>query len=538
MTTKNDTSVSDLLKNYAAAEMTADYSILTDGDKKALQLLQKASILMDHIYMEQKSPICRKLLAKLQNENPESAETKCFLLNMGPWDILSEEAPFIEGVGPKKSTANFYPEDLTKEEWNEWIATLSKEKAEEAKGFFTVIRRDSESLVSVPYSVEYAEWLKPAAELLVEAAEFVSDESLADFLRARATAFLSNEYEDSEVKWMKVNPESPLEVTIGPYEVYEDNFLAQKAAFESCICVRDLEGTKKLDIFKQFIRDLEMNLPVADKYKNPDIKVKAPIVAVDEVCVALHDTGGDANCGPMTLAFNLPNIESVSNEYGNKLTMLRNVHHAKFDKIMKPVADLLIHPSQRDLLLFESFFTECLCHEVSHSLGPHHLVDDRSTTVRLALGELHSALEEAKADVVGLLSLHYLITKTNALPSNLTLEVVYVNYLVQSFRSMRFGVKEAHGKSNCLQVHFIMEQGGYVFNESDGTWSVVVDKMPAAISKLATKILEAQGDGDKVRVTAMFDTYAKLNAATDASLKKLKDASIPIDINPVFDATF
>eukprot|EP01083_Nonionella_stella_P067550 178736_1 len=469
MTTKNDTSVSDLLKNYAAAEMTADYSILTDGDKKALQLLQKASILMDHIYMEQKSPICRKLLAKLQNENPESAETKCFLLNMGPWDILSEEAPFIEGVGPKKSTANFYPEDLTKEEWNEWIATLSKEKAEEAKGFFTVIRRDSESLVSVPYSVEYAEWLKPAAELLVEAAEFVSDESLADFLRARATAFLSNEYEDSEVKWMKVNPESPLEVTIGPYEVYEDNFLAQKAAFESCICVRDLEGTKKLDIFKQFIRDLEMNLPVADKYKNPDIKVKAPIVAVDEVCV-----GGDANCGPMTLAFNLPNIESVSNEYGNKLTMLRNVHHAKFDK----------------------------------------------------------------ADVVGLLSLHYLITKTNALPSNLTLEVVYVNYLVQSFRSMRFGVKEAHGKSNCLQVHFIMEQGGYVFNESDGTWSVVVDKMPAAISKLATKILEAQGDGDKVRVTAMFDTYAKLNTATDASLKKLKDASIPIDINPVFDATF
>ncbi len=516
------------IRQFAPTELSADTSHLSENDRKALDKLIEAARLLDPLFLRQVWSGNEVLWKKLESDtSPEGRERlHYFMINKGPWSRNEKNEPFIDGVPHEKPPqAGFYPDDMTKDEFNAWVSGLSEQDKLRATGFFTVIRRGPDGkLKIVPYHEEYREFLEPAAKLLREAAELTTNQTLKNFLTKRADAFMSDDYYASDVAWMDLD--APIDVTIGPYETYEDELFGYKAAFEAFITLRDEAESAKLVKFSGYLQELENNLPIDPRYRNPKLGAASPIRVVDNVFCS-----GDGNRGVQTAAYNLPNDEQVVKEKGSKRVMLKNVQEAKFKQVLVPISKVLVDPSQQSQISFDAFFTHILAHELMHGLGPHNIkVGGRGTNVRKELKELYSTIEEAKADITGLWALQYLIDKGSVDPA--MERDLYTTYLTSSFRSVRFGVNEAHGKGQAIQFNYLLDEGAIKLNEAAGTYSIDTSKIKAAVRKLTTEILTIEAEGSYEKAKAMLDKYGLIRPAMQKALDKL--SGVPVDIEPIF----
>lgn len=515
------------IRRFSPTVMTANTSRLSAKDRLALRKIIAAAKLLDPLFLRQVWSGNDALKKKLDADKTPTGRMLLhyFLINDGPWSRLDENQAFIDDVPAKPAYANYYPDDITKDEFNSWLAGLSADEKEKATGYFYTIRRDANGkLKTVPYSEEYREFLNPAAKLLREAAALTANASLKTYLNKRADAFASNDYYDSDVAWMELD--APIEVTIGPYETYEDELFGYKAAFEAYVTLRDEAETAKLAKFSSHLQELEDNLPMDPSYRNPKLGAASPIRVVNEVFGS-----GEGNSGVQTAAFNLPNDERVVKEKGSKRTMLKNVQDAKFNKVLTPISRIVLEPAQQRNISFDSFFTHILMHELMHGLGPHNItVNGQATTVRLQLKDRYSSIEEAKADVTGLWALQYLIDK-GVIDRGMQ-RTLYTTYLASMFRSVRFGITEAHGRGVAMQFNYFTDEGAIRFNERTGRFSVDESKIRDAVRKLTTELLTIEAEGSYEKANAILEKYAVIRPAMKGALDSLKN--VPVDIEPIF----
>jgi hypothetical protein len=511
---------------FAPTELSADISALPPNEREALAHMVKAAQVMDALFLEQVwSGNESTLYSLIQDESPAGkARLHAFLLNKGPWARLDHNEVFVPGAPAKLASANFYPVGATKEEVEKWIGTLNAADKAKATGFFTTIRRGPDGkLMAIPYSTEYQGELAIAAEHLRAAAKATTQPTLKAYLESRAAAFGSNDYYDSDVKWMELD--ATIEPTIGPYEVYEDEWFNYKAAFEAFITVKDATESGKLQKFAASLQEIENNLPVDPKHRNPKLGAMAPISVVNTVFSA-----GDGNRGVQTAAFNLPNDERVIREKGSKRVMLKNNQQAKFDKVLVPISKIALAPADQGNVAFDAFFTQILMHELMHGLGPHNItVGGRATTVRQELKDTYSAIEEAKADISGLFALQFLIDK-GQLDKGLE-KTIYTTFLASAFRSVRFGVNEAHGRGQAIQLNYLLDAGAFKVN-ADGTFSVDAAKIKDGVTALTREFLTLEAEGDYAKAKDMIEKLGILRPPTKAVLDKL--AGVPVDIEPKF----
>jgi len=528
---KNSAGDADLARKiarFAPTTLTADTSKLAPKDRQALEKIIAAAKLLDPLFLRQVWSGNDALDKKLMADKTAAGRQKLhyFYINDGPWSRLDNNEPFIDGVPhDKPANANYYPDDMSKDEFNSWVQGLSDADKQKATGFFYVIRRDADKkLTFVPYSETYKEYLQPAAALLREAASLTTNATLKNFLNKRADAFASNDYYESDVAWMDLD--SPIDLTIGPYETYEDELFSYKAAFEAYVTLRDDAETAKLTKFSGHLQELENNLPIDARYRNPKLGAASPIRVVNEVFGS-----GEGNSGVQTAAFNLPNDERVVKEKGSKRVMLKNVQDAKFNKTLIPISKVVLDPAEQSALSFDSFFTHILCHELMHGLGPHNIsVGGQETTVRKQLKELYSAIEEAKADMTGLWALQFMIDK-GIIDKDME-RTLYVTYLASMFRSVRFGITEAHGRGVAMQFNYLFDLEAIKFDEAKGTFSVDHAKMKSGVTRLTHDLLTLEAEGSYEKAKNILDTFANIRPPMKQALDRLKD--VPVDIEPVF----
>lgn len=514
------------VQQFAPAAIGFDDAGLAAWERQVLARLIDASAVMHEIFAVQVSPRHPEWKRRLQDgagPGKQAARTY-FDIMVGPWDRLQHNEPFLD-VGPKPPGAGYYPEDLTADEFDAWLEAHPEQRADFTSPF-TLIRREGDSLVAVPYSDAYRPRLERAASLLQEAADLSRNESLSRYLRARADAFLSNDYYESDMAWMDIRG-SRIEPTIGPYEVYEDELLGLKAAFESFVTVADSSASADLDRLKDNLRMLEGRLPIEDRHKNVDRGFESPMRVVD-----VAYTAGDARAGVQTIAFNLPNDERVREAKGSKKVMLRNVSRAKFQRILVPIAERVLDERLLRLVNFQPWFTGVVMHELAHGLGPGYITTagGERITVNQALRDRYSALEEAKADVVGLHSLGVL--HDEGLYDDAFIRRAYVSKLPDMFRGIRFGAGEAHGKANLVQFNWHLEQGALAYDAASGKFSANVARMAISNRALAQRILEIQATGDYDAAGRLLDQYGIMTAELQQAVDGL--ASVPVDIRPEY----
>ena len=527
-----ETSMPDLEKlesmaaRFAPVEIKADISNLPESERNALAKLVYAGLVMDGLFMRQVWAGNESLLVRLINDETPlgRARLSYFSLNKGPWSRLDHNKAFIYGVPAKPKGANYYPKGSSKEQIEAWLNTLSASERAEAMGFFSTIRRSGTGgFFSNPYSIEYQNELVLAAEYLREAAALTVQPTLKAFLVKRADAFLSNDYYESDLAWMDLD--SSIEPTIGPYEVYEDEWFNAKAAFESFITIRDDAETAKLSKLGSYLQDIEDRLPIDPKYRNPKLGSSAPIRVVNEILAA-----GDANSGVQTAAFNLPNDVRVIQEKGAKRVMLKNVQEAKFRLVLVPISKIALSPEDQKQVSFDAFFTHIIMHELMHGLGPHSIhVNGRATTVRRELKELYSVIEEAKADISGLFALQYLLD-AGVLSPRLQ-ESIYDTFLASAFRSIRFGINEAHGQGIAIQLNHLLDYGAVTVGEN-GTFSVNEAKIKDGIRDLTRQIMTIQAEGDYGKAKDVVERLGVVRTEVRKILDKLDQ--VPVDIAPQF----
>ena len=514
------------LAKLAPVEIGFDASMLDENEQKVLMLLVRAAKYMDKIFLRQvydkNIPIKQELDTA---ENPDyTLLKKYFTVSFGPFDRLNAQKPFINLSEEKPLGANFYPEKMTKEEFEKWIKDHPDDEAAFTSNF-TVITKEGEALKAVPYSEAYKKFLEPAAKLLKEAAALTQNPSLKKFLNSRADAFASNDYYQSDMDWMDLK-DHKIEIVIGPYEVYEDRLFGYKAAFEAFITLVDSEESKKLDVLAKHLVDMEKNLPIDDKYKTLDRGKSAPVMVVNEVF-----TAGDTKAGIQTTAFNLPNDERVRQAKGSKKVMLKNIARAKFEHCWIPIVKEVLSETDMPFVSFDSYFNHVLMHEFSHGLGPGIIEKaGKKTTVNKELKDLYSCLEEAKADIVGLWQLKFMIEK-GVFPKEL-MKNIYSTYLGGIFRSIRFGIDQAHGGGNAVAVNYILEKGGFIFDEQTARFSVNKEKIEDAVKQLCHDILMIQAHGDYAAAKEMTDKYRKLTPPLQKALENL--SHVPVDIRPIY----
>jgi uncharacterized protein YjbJ (UPF0337 family) len=516
-------------RRFAPTVVTADTSRLTPNDRLALSKIIEAAQLMDPLYLRQVWRGNVALLKQLDADKSAAGRARLhyFQINDGPWSQLDDNVAFIEGVPQEKPPKSaYYPDDMTKEEFERWAATLSEDERQKATGFFYTIHRGADGKLSAaPYSEEYKEFLQPAARLLREAADLTTNATLKNFLQKRADAFLSNDYYESDVAWMDLD--APIDVTIGPYETYSDGLFGYKAAFEAYVTLRDDAESAKLALFRNYLQELEDNLPLEARYRNKKLGASSPIRVVNVVF-----SSGEGNNGVQTAAFNLPNDERVVEEKGSKRVMLRNIQQAKFSKTLIPISRVVLDASDQRDVSFDAFFMHTLAHELMHGLGPHNIkVDGQDVPVRKQLKETYSPIEEAKADIAGLWALQYLMDKGVVVDRSME-RTVYATFLASAFRSVRFGVTEAHGKAVALQFNYLTDEGAIKYDERTGVYSIVPGKIKDAVRKLTNDILTLQAEGSYEKAKAMLDKYGVIRPQMKAALDRLKD--VPVDIEPDF----
>jgi hypothetical protein len=510
---------------FAPTEIGADLSKLSVADRRVVAKLVEAAKIVDALFLRQVWSGNEAMLVDLARDDSPAGRARLhyFLINKGPWSRLDHNQPFIPGAPPKPAGANYYPDGATKAELERWMQSLSEPERTRATGFFTTIRRAGAGFTIVPYSAEYQPELVRMASLLREAAQATADSTLKNFLTRRADSLSSNDYYDSDVAWMELK--GAVQPTIGPYEVYEDEVFNYKAGFEAYITLLDEAETAKLQRFAGELQDIEDHLPIDPKQRNPKLGALAPIVVVNEIYAA-----GDGNRGVQTAAFNLPNDERVVREKGTKRVMLKNVQDAKFAKTLQPISKVVLGPGDQGDLSFEAFFTHILVHELMHGLGPHNItVGGKETTVRQQLKDTYSALEEAKADISGLFAIQHMIDK-GALPRSLE-RSLYTTFLASAFRSIRFGVTEAHGKGIAIQLNYLLDQRGFEIN-SDGTFRVNTDRVKEGVTGLTREIMTIQAEGDYAKAKALGDRLGMVRPPVQKALDKLID--VPVDIEPRF----
>jgi len=513
---------------FAPTDIGADVSRLSASDRKVLAKLVEASKIIDALFLRQVwAGNVAMLMDLVRDQTPEGrARLHYFLINKGPWSRLDRHQPFVPGAPARPEGANFYPPDTSKADLEAWMRSLPEGPRARATDFFTVIRNPTgtpNGYSVVPYNVEYQGELARAAGLLREAAELTSEPTLKHFLTTRADAFVSNDYYDSDVAWMELK--GAVEPTIGPYEVYEDELFNYKAGFEAYITVRDEAETAKLEKFSGELQDVENSLPIDPKYRNPKIGALAPIVVVNEIFAA-----GDGNRGVQTAAFNLPNDERVIREKGSKRVMLKNVQDAKFAKTLVPISKVVLALEDQKDVAFDAFFTHIVVHELMHGLGPHDIVvNGGKTTVRQELKDTYSFLEEAKADISGLFAIQHMIDKT-VLPK--TLEgPLYTTFLASTFRSIRFGVNEAHGKGIAVQLNYLLDAGAFTV-KPDGTFAVDRQKIREGVEGLTREIITIQAEGSYAKAKALGDRLGVVRPSVQTVLDRL--GAVPVDIEPRF----
>jgi hypothetical protein len=510
---------------YAPVDLVVDLSRLPEGERQALARLVEASQVVDALFLRQEwAGADAMLLSLLDDPTPLGrARLSYFLRNKGPWDRLDHDRVFIPGAPPKPEAGTFYPPGATRDEVARWTAALPEKERAAAGGFFTVIRRTPAGLAAVPYSVEYQGELSLAAARLREAALATAEPTLRRFLESRAAALLSDDYYASDVAWMEID--AAVEPTFGPYETYEDGWFNAKAAFEAFVTVRDEGETRKVARLSGELQDIEDHLPMDPAWRNPRLGALAPIRVVNEVFAA-----GDGRRGVTTAAYNLPNDERILLEKGSKRVMLKNVQEAKFQKVLRPISKVALSAADQGRVDFEAFFTHILLHEMVHGVGPHeiHRAAGR-TTVREQLGTAYPAIEEAKADVAGLFALQRLVDR-GVLPKGLE-RTMYATFLASSFRSIRFGITEAHGRGVALQLNWFLDQGAVVVGK-DGRFSVVDGKIRGAVESLSREILTLQAKGDAAGANALLDRMAVVRPPVATVLERLR--AIPVDIAPRF----
>ena len=496
---------------YHTVNLTADLSALTDNQRTMLSKLIEASKIMDNLFWQQAFGEDKAVfLAKL----PEGKVRNFADINYGPWDRLQGDEPFLSGYSEKPLGAQFYPADMTKAEFE--AAELA-----DKTGLYSIVRRDSEGkLHSVPYSVAYKTELEAAAKLLTESALLAEDKEFANYLQMRAQALLTDNYQPSDFAWMAMK-NNPIELVIGPIETYEDQLFGYRAAFEAYVLLKDLGWSERLAKYAATLPALQRGLPVAEPYKAETPGSDADLNAYDVLYYAGH-----SNAGSKTIAINLPNDEQVQLEKGTRRLQLKNAMQAKFDHIMLPIAELLIAPEQRKHVTFNAFFNNTMFHEVAHGLGIKNTINGNGT-VRQALKEHASALEEGKADILGL----YMITqlKEQGMLEEGQLEDYYTTFMAGIFRSVRFGASSAHGKANMIRFNYFAEQGAFVRN-ADGTYQVDYAKMQTAMASMSELILTLQGDGNYDGVAALVADKGVIKAQLAEDLARLAAADIPVDV--------
>jgi len=508
---------------FVQVTLAADVNALPESERTALAHLVAAAGVMDRVFLLQAWPGNPGLAPRVAalSGPAAGAARDYYRIMFGPWDRRDEWHPFL-GDTPRPAGAGFYPEDLTAAELEAWLQRHPEER-EAFTSTVTVIRRRGDGLVAVPYSREYGELLAVAARELRAAAAATANDSLRRFCELRARAFETDDYYESDMAWMDLD--SPIEVVIGPYETYEDTLFGYKAAFESFVCIASPADSARLEVLKGELPWLEANLPLADEHKNPDRGAESPIRVADEVF-----TAGDAKAGVQTLAFNLPNDERVREAKGSKKVLLKNMMHAKYDAILAPIAARVLAAGDVHRLDFDAYFHFVLFHELSHGLGPGRItVDGRATEVRLELKDLHSALEEAKADVLGVHTLYALADKGVVAP-----EVVAPlpwTYVAGLFRSVRFGATEAHGLGVAVQASYLLDHGALEVAD-DGTFRPVVERFRPAIEELARELLEIQAAGSYDRARQLVDRHGRVPVAMQRLIEGFGE--IPVDIDPVF----
>jgi hypothetical protein len=521
---------------FAPTPLEVSTAGLSSGDKKALVKLVQAARVVNHIFMQQIWSGDLALYQKLaQDKSPLGrARLHYFWINKSPWSEIDEHKAFLPGVPARKLPgANFYPEDMSKEEFESWANKLYPESKAAAEGFFTVIRRDqNHKLKFVPYSEEYSRDLARAGALLREAANLTDNASLKKFLLTRADAFRTNNYFESDIAWMDLD--APLDITYGPYETYNDEIFGYKAAFEAYVNIRDDKESARLAFLGQHLQDIENNLPEDAQYRNPKLGALAPIRVVNQVFGA-----GDGNHGVQTAAYNLPNDDKVVQQKGSKRVMLKNIQEAKFKATLVPISKVVLPASAQADVNFDLFFTHIVAHELTHGLGPHQIkLNGRETNPRLELKDTYSAIEEAKADVTGLFALQFLMSQADKgqiqapLPHGPEAErQLYTTYLASSFRTLRFGLQDAHARGMAMQFNYLLDKGGFVVN-ADGTFSVDLAKIKDAISSLDHDLLTLEATGDYNGAKKMLAQLSVVRPEVQKGLDRLK--SLPTDIEPIF----
>lgn len=496
---------------YEPVKLTADLSQLTESERKILPLLIEAAKIMDALFWKEAYPEDKAI----DESQLDPASKRFFDINYGPWDRLDGNKPFVEGVGVKPAGANFYPVDMTKEEFEAF--------EDERKGdLYTFIRRDENGdLKVIPYRVMFRDEVKKASELLTEAAEIAEDPALKNYLSLRAEALLTDEYDASDNAWLDMKSNG-IDCIIGPIETYEDQLYGYKAAHEAYVLIKDKEWSKRLARYVAFLPELQNGLPVADEYKAEQPGTDAELNAYDVVYYA-----GDCNSGSKTIAVNLPNDEEIQKNKGTRRSQLKNAMRAKFDKILLPISDVLISEDQREYITFEAFFANTMFHEVAHGLGIKNTINGKGT-VRQALKEQASALEEGKADILGLYMVTQLFEKGEIEDGQLM--DYYVTFLAGIFRSVRFGASSAHGRANMLRFNYFSEQGAFTRDEATGTYSANFEKMQEAVASLSALILKLQGDGDYEGVAKLMSTKGVIGEGLQADLDRLTEKNIPVDI--------
>lgn len=511
-TPKNENKEMDeLLSKYTEFTLTTDISQLTENERKMIPLLIEAGKEMNKVFWLQAYGEKGELYASLSEK-----EKKFFDINYGPWDRIDGNNAFIDGVGEKPAGANFYPSDMTKEEFEAW-------DSDDKSSLYTIVRRgEGGDLMTIPYNEAFEEYHQNAAEKLRAAAAFANDEGLKKYLELRADALVTNEYQESDLAWMDMK-DNGIDIVVGPIENYEDQLYGYKAANEAFVLVKDKSWSERLSKYTAVLPELQKGLPVDAKYKTETPGNDSQLNAYDVIYYA-----GDSNAGSKTIAINLPNDEEVQLKKGTRRLQLKNAMQAKYDKILVPISEVLIDESQRSYITFDAFFGNTMFHEVAHGLGIKNTITGNGT-VRSALQNHASALEEGKADVLGLYMVKSLRSQEGMIEEG-TIEDNYVTFLASIFRSIRFGSSSAHGRANLIRFNFFQEMGAFTYNKETETYSIDFEKVEAAIDELSEKILTLQGNGDYEAVDAFVNKYAVRTPQLESSLEKLSQQNIPVDI--------
>jgi hypothetical protein len=498
------------LNDFRLFCLTTDTGSLTAKEKQMIPLLMEAARLMDDIFWMEAWGDKNALLGSLKSD----AEKKLVLIHYGPWERLNNNRPFLHGYGPKPRGANFYPADMTAEEFN---ALSLPEKS----GLYTLLRRDANGkLVVIPYHEAFKEQVTKASGLMKQASGLAEDPGLKKYLRLRAEALLSDEYYESDIAWMEMKTNT-LDFIIGPIETYEDQLFGYKAAHEAYVLVKDKEWTSRMARYVALLPKLQQSLPVDAKYKKEMPGSESDLGVYDVIYYA-----GDCNAGSKTIAINLPNDEKVQLAKGSRRLQLKNSMQAKFDSILMPIAQQLIEENHIERVTFNAFFSHTLFHEVAHGLGTIRNTVTGKGTAREVLKEKYTTLEEGKADILGL----YLADRLNEMDELKTdLMNEYTTFLASIFRSIRFGISSAHGKANLLFFNYFKEKGALSVSGS-GKFSVIPDAMKDAVKSLSNLIITIQGDGDYEKGSALVSQYCVINETLKAALRRLEEMDIPVEL--------